>query len=56
MIASRENHTWVVEEEPKKSAQELEELNLVEEDTTKVTKVGTGLSSDLKNKIVEFQK
>ena len=30
MLASRENYTWVVEEEPKKPTQELEDVNLVE--------------------------
>ena len=56
MLASKENHTWVVEEEPKKSSQELEEVNLVEGDITKVTKVGIGLDHILKGKIVEFLK
>ena len=53
VLASKENHTWVVEEEPKKSSQELEEVNLVEGDITKVTKVGIGLDHILKGKIVE---
>jgi len=55
-LASRENHTWVVEEEPKESSQKLEEVNLVDGDTTKVTKVGTGLNHVLKSRIVEFLK
>ena len=46
----------MVEEEPKKLAQKLEDVNLVKEDATKVTKVGVGLDSDLKEKIVEFLK
>ena len=46
----------MVEEEPKESSQELEEVNLVDEDTTKVTKVGTRLSTVLKSRIVEFLK
>ena len=46
----------MVEEEPKKSSQELKEVNLVDEDTTKVTKVGTGLNPILKSRIVEFLK
>ena len=44
----------MVEDEPKKPGQELEEVNLVEGDATKVTKVGAGLDSALKDKIVEF--
>ena len=44
------------EEEPRKPTQELEDVSLVEGDATKVTKVGAGLNSDLKGKIVEFLK
>ena len=54
MLAFKENNTWMVEDEPKKPDQELEEVNLVEGDATKVTKVGVGLDSSLKDKIVEF--
>jgi len=56
VLASRENHAWMVEEETKKPAQELEDVNLVEEDATKVPKVGAELDSNLKEKIVEFLK
>ena len=56
ILATRENHAWMVEEEPKKLTQKLEDVNLVKEDATKVTKVGVGLDSDLKEKIVEFLK
>ena len=56
MFAARENHAWMVEEEPRKLAQELEDVSLVEGVATKVTKVGAGLDSDLKGKIVEFLK
>ena len=56
VLASRENHMWVVEEKQKELSQELEEVNLVDGDTTKVTKVGTGLRTVLKSKIVEFLK
>lgn len=34
----------------------MEEVNLVDGDNTKVTKVGTGLSTALKSKIMEFLK
>ena len=56
VLASRENHAWVVEEEPKESSQELEEVNLIEGDIAKVTKMGIGLDPALKGKIVEFLK
>ena len=56
ILTSRENHAWVVEEETRKPTPELEDVSLVEGDATKVTKVGAGLDSDLKGKIVEFLK
>nr|XP_023880358.1 uncharacterized protein LOC111992701 [Quercus suber] len=56
VLASKESHTWVVEEESKESSQELEEVHLVDREMTKVTKVGTGLSTALNRKIVEFLK
>ncbi|XP_075654839.1 uncharacterized protein LOC142625009 [Castanea sativa] len=56
VLASKENHAWVVEEEPGKPTQELEEVCLVEGDATKVTKVGARLDSNLKDKIMEFRK
>ena len=46
----------MVKEEPKESSQELEEVNLVDGDTKKVTKVRTRLSTVLKGRIVEFLK
>ena len=56
VLASRENHAWMVEGEPKKPTQKLEDVSLVEGDATKVTKVGAGLNLDLKGRIVEFLK
>ena len=46
----------MVEEEPKKPTKDLEDVKLVEGDPTKVTKVGGGIDSELKDKIVEFLK
>ena len=46
----------MVEGEPKKPTQKLEDVSLVEGDATKVTKVGVGLDLDLNGRIVEFLK
>ena len=46
----------MVEEEPEKPAQDLEDVKLVEGEPTKVTKVRGRLDSTLKGKIVEFLK
>ena len=56
VLASKENHAWMVEEESKKPTQELEDVSLVEGDVTKVTKVGAGLDAGLKARIMEFLK
>ena len=56
VLASRENNAWMVEKEPKKPTKELEDVNLVEEDATKIKKVGAKLDSILKEKIMEFLK
>ena len=46
----------MVEEEPKKPTKDLEDVELVEGDPTKVTKVEGGLDPTLKDEIIEFLK
>ena len=43
VLASRENHTWMVEEEPLKPMEEAESIKLVERDPSKTTEVGKEL-------------
>ena len=43
VLASRENHTWMVEEEPPKPMEEVENVVLVEGDPSKTIKVGKEL-------------
>ena len=43
VMASRENYTWMVEEEPPKPMKEAENVLLVEGDLSKTTKVGKEL-------------
>ena len=56
VLTSKENHAWMVEEEPEKPAKDLEDVKLVEGDPSKVTKVKRALDPPLKDKIVEFLK
>ena len=56
VLASKENHAWVVEEEPEKPTKDLEDVKLVEGDPIKVTKIREGLDLALKDKIMEFLK
>ena len=39
VLASKENHAWMLEEEPEKPTKNLEDVKLVEGDPSKVTKV-----------------
>ena len=54
VLASRENHTWMVEEEPPKPMEVAENVVLVEGDPSKTTKVGKELQQTLKDELVKF--
>ena len=56
VLASRENHTWMVEEEPSKHMEEAENVVLVERDPSKTTKVGKEFQQILKEELVKFLK
>jgi len=56
VLASRENHTWMVEEEPPKPMEEAENVVLVEGCPSKTTKVGKELQQILKYELVKFLK
>jgi len=56
VLASRESHTWKVEEEPPKPMEEAEDVVLVEGDPSKTTKVGNKLQQTLKDELVKFLK
>ena len=54
VLASKENHIWMVEEEPPKPKEEVKNIELVEGDHSKTTKVGKELQQSLKDKLVKF--
>ena len=56
VLASKENHTWVIEEKMPEIADKLETIELIEGDPIKTTKVGTRLSHQTKKEIVSFLK
>ena len=56
VLASKENHTWVIKEKMLEIAEKLETIELVEGDPTKTTQVGTNLSPQTKKEIVSFLK
>ena len=55
-MASKENHTWMVEEELPKPMEGAENIELVEKDPSKTTKVGKELKPSLKDELVKFLK
>ena len=55
VLATRENHTWMVEEEENK-VETLETVALVEDKPTKTTRIGTTLSPEMRTKLIEFLK
>ena len=56
MLAAKENHTWMIEEKEEDKVEALEIVNLVEGETTKTTKIGTTLSSEIRNRLVQLLK
>ena len=56
VLASKENHTWIIEEKMPEIAKKLETFELVEGDPIKTTQVGTSLNLQKKKKIIRFLK
>ena len=55
VLASRENHTLMIGEEESK-VEALETVALVEDGTTKTTRIRTMLSSEMRTRLIEFLK
>ena len=56
VLATKENHTWMVAEKEEENVEALETVELVNEEPIKTTKVGTTMSADMKKKLVQFLK
>ena len=55
ILAMKENHTWIIEEEENK-VEVLETVALVEDGTAKTTRIGTTLSPEMRTRLIEFLK
>ena len=55
VLATRENHTWIIGEEENK-VKALKTVALVEDGTTKTTRIGTMLSLEMRTRLIEFLK
>ena len=56
VLAAKENHTWMIEEKEEDKVEALETVELVEGETTKMTRIGMTLSLDMKTRLVQFLK
>ena len=56
VLASKESHTWIIEEKTPEIAEKLKTVELVEGDPTKTTQVGMSLNFQTKKEIVNFLK
>ena len=55
-MAAKENHTWVIEEKEKKKMEALEIVVLAEDETTKMTRIGTTISPRMRTRLIQFLK
>ena len=56
MLATKENHTWMIEEKEEEKVEALETMELVDREQTKTIRVGMTMSTDMKKKLVQFLK
>ena len=56
MLATKENHTWMIEEKEEEKVEALETTELVDGETTKMTRIGTTLSPKMRMRLVQFLK
>ena len=56
VLASKENHTWTIEEKTPEIIENLETIELVEGSPEKTTQIGTNLSPEMRERIVNFLK
>ena len=56
VLATKENHTWMIEEKEEDKVEAPETMELVEGETTKTTRIGTTLSPKMRNRFVQFLK
>ena len=55
VLATNENHTWIIGEEENK-VETVETVALVEDGTTKTTRIRTTLSPEMRTRLIEFLK
>ena len=56
MLAAKENHMWMIEENEEEKVEALETVELVDRAQMKPTKGGTIMNADTRKKLVQFLK
>ena len=56
MLATKENHIWVIEEKEENKVEALETVELVEGEATKTTRIETMLGPEMRVRLVQFLK
>ena len=56
VLATKENHIWMIKEKEEDKVETLATVELVEGEATKMTKLGTTLSPEMKTRLVQFLK
>ena len=52
VLATKENHTWMIEKKEEEKVETLETVELVDGELMKTTTVGTTMSVDMKKKLI----
>ena len=55
-MVAKENYTWMIEENDENKMEALETVELAESETTKMTRIGTMLSPEMRIRLVQFLK
>ena len=56
VLAAKENHAWMIEEKERDKVEALETVELVEREASKMTRIGTTLSPEMRIMLVQFLK
>ena len=52
VLAAKETHKWMIEEKEEDKVEALETMELVEGETTRMTKIGMALSPEIRTRLV----
>ena len=56
VLTVKENHTGMIEEKEEDKVEALETIELVEGEITKMTRIGTTLSPEMRTRLIQFLK